>query len=63
MIRRWGDIFLSIINSAPAPVIWMSESANEVVAPEGATRVDSVKVEVEEEVGKGEEGESIMTPL
>lgn len=34
----------------------MSESANEAVAPEGATRVDSVKVEEEE-------GESIMTPL
>lgn len=25
-----GDIFQSIINSAPVPVIWMSESVNEV---------------------------------
>lgn len=29
-VEHRGDIFQSIINSAPVPVIWMSESVNEV---------------------------------
>lgn len=36
-----GDIFQSIINSAPVPVIWMSESVSEV---DGRRRSDRRRI-------------------
>lgn len=46
-VEHRGDIFQSIINSAPVPVIWMSESVNEVdgMRRSDRRRKDSVKVE------------------
>lgn len=46
-----GDIFQSIINSAPVPVIWMSESVNEVdgMRRSDRRRNDSVEEEEKEE--------------
>lgn len=67
-----GDIFQSIINSAPVPVIWMSESVNEVDGMRRSDRKGEDSVKVEEE-GEGEEEggkrhhaggkKSIMAPL
>lgn len=40
---KWsrGDTFLSIINGAPVPVIWMSESVNEVDGVKRSDRGDT----------------------
>lgn len=52
-VEHRGDLLQSIINSAPVPIIWMSENVNEV---DGTRRSDrGRKAPVKEERRRGEE--------
>lgn len=55
-VEHGGDIFQSIINSAPVPVIWRSESVNELDGMRRSDRRRKDSVKVEEKKGRLGEG-------